>query len=187
VAPTSAEQAPPPVSLQADPGPPISYAPAGRGVSAEFYRRNRNVALVGKVLTALAPILFTVAVVKAANDNLDTYTDSTEFVALALSSFFAGTAGRTTWAGADLKMTNRLDESGVRIRRGAAIASMVAASLSCIPYVTYAAAPATWIAGSIASARIRDAHDQLGPQAALVAPYSMPTKRGFSAGFTLKF
>jgi hypothetical protein len=177
-------QAPAPAPLQAYPGPPVTYVPVGRGVREDVYRRNRNAAIVGKVLTAIAPILFMTAVVKATDEDVDNYSDST--LALAASALVIGTAGRITWAAADLKMTNRFDDNGVRIRRGAAITSTVTASLSWIPYVNFVATPATWVAGSIASARIREAHGQVGPQVALI-PYSLQTKRGFSAGFTLKF
>jgi len=188
VAPAAAVQAPPPgpvQPVQAAPGQPIGYWPVARGVSEDMYRRNRSWAIAGKVLTAIAPILFMTAV--AAAWDYETPSDSSEAVALAASALVVGTAGRVTWAACDLRLSNHFDRGGVRIRRGAAITATVAASLSWIPYVNFVATPATWIAGGIASARIRDAHDQTSPMAASVMPYSMHSKRGFTTGFTLKF
>lgn len=184
-APPAPLQAPPPGPMQAVPGQPIGYWPVARPVNEDMYRRNRGFAIAGKVLTAIAPVLFMSAI--AAAWDYDTATDSPEAVALAVGALFVGTAGRVTWAGCDMKLTKHFNENGVRVRRGAAITSTVAASLSWIPYVNFVATPATWIAGSIASARIRDAHDQTSPMAASVMPYSLHTKRGFTTGFTMKF
>jgi hypothetical protein len=60
------------------------------------------------------------------------------------------------WSIADLRATNRFNDRGVPVRRGAAIASLVG---------SFTLAPITWIGGPIASARLRNAHHETGTAA----------------------
>ncbi len=180
VAPALTVQAPLPVY-----GAPPSATPdvrPGSRIDPSDYRRNRTVAIVGKVLTVAAAALFIPYAVAASNAN-----DASDVAGFGVAWYLIGAAGRLTWAGADLKMTNMMRDEGANIRRGPAIASMVLASASLVPYLNLVATPGTWIVGSIASSRIRTAREDIGLSQMTLVPPMAHGIRGFSTGVTLKF
>ncbi len=134
------------------------------------------------MLTVVAAALF-IPYAVAANDanSID------DVAAFGAAWYLIGAAGRLTWAGADLKMTNMMRDDGSDIRRGPAIASMVLAAGSLVPYVNLVATPGTWIAGSMASSNIRAARDEIGVAQMTLTPPMTAGIRGLSMGVTLKF
>lgn len=116
---------------------------------ARWIRTNRRIAAAGKALTVAGRIAVIATVIAGAQP----FEDPEYWAALGV----AGT-GELMWSIADLRATNRLNDRGARLRRGAAITSMIGA-------VTLA--PLTWIAGPIASARIRATHADLVPTSSM--------------------
>ena len=156
---------------QVDPfEPPYAFGLSPATVSwsdhdARFLRRNRRVAAAGKVLTVVGRI-----------SALSLSIAGTTFRDPAYWAFVgASVAGELTWSSADLRATKRLEGSGLHLRRGAAVAAVVGAVLL---------APLTWIAGPIASARIREARGDL-KELGFTARGAPLDVRG--AGFVLKF
>jgi len=184
--PVTAAPAPiaqPPAPVYGTP-PAVAAAPEARAyrIDPSDYSRNRTVAIVGKVLTVAAAALFIPYVVAVSNAN-----NAGDVAGFAVAWYVTGAAGRLTWAGADLKMTNMMRREGAPIRRGAAIASMILASASVVPYLNLVGTPGTWIAGSMASSRIRGANDEMGVAQMTLMPPMAHGIRGFSTGVTLKF
>jgi hypothetical protein len=157
-------------------------------VPASFYRRNRAIAAVGKALTALSPVLWIAWGASVRNSFWDDGSNVGE-PGLVVAAWGTGLIGRLMWAGADLKMTNQIEAHGGRIRRGAAIASMVFASVSVIPYVNLIATPATWVSGAVASAKIRNGKDDMGLTQASALPVTFPVHgtHGWTTRYTLRF
>jgi hypothetical protein len=148
------------------PGPQASAAlrsaPSWSVERESWYRRNRVITITGKVAAVVGVVtLFTGA-----------FMDNVGALASGATLEYGGLA---TWAGCDLKATNRFRSWGYRIRKPAAIVSVIG---------VFAGTPATIVAGSIQSARIRELHgDILGA----VAPPPSESLRMTGAGFRLSF
>ncbi len=131
-----------------------------------WFRTNRRIATAGKVITVAGRI----AVLAVVIAGVGTFEDP-EYWATASVAF----TGELMWSIADLRATNRIASRGIHIRSGAAIASLVGALVF---------APITWIAGPMASARLRHAHDDLARMPGQASTRSLDVK---GAGLTLKF
>lgn len=105
----------------------------------DAFERNRRFAMAGKILTVVGRLV-TVGALIADNEAGSPY----------WGLMGVATAGELMWSGSDLRATNQLRERGYRLRKGAAIASVVGAVV--FP-------PLTWIAGSIQSSRLREARE----------------------------
>ncbi len=180
--PAAVLQVAPPVPVYPGPTAEASYPQPASAISPSDYRRNRGIAIAGKVLTVVAAALFIPYAVA-----LDNAEEASDVAGLAAAWYLIGAAGRLTWAGADLRMTNMMRDRGANIGRGPAIASMVFAGASLIPYLNLVGTPGTWIAGSIASGNIRAARDDLGVAQVSLTPPTAQGVRGFSTGVTLRF
>jgi hypothetical protein len=123
------------------------------------YDRNRLFATLGKVLTVVGRIS---AVSLAAAGYAPQW----------LAGAAVATTGELMWSISELVETNRFQARHFRVRRAAPITAVVGA---------FTLAPITWIAGPVASARLRDLHrDVMG----------FPVARGpqvWGAGLTLQF
>jgi len=117
----------------------LPSAPSWDAERESWYRRNRAIAVSGKVATVVGvAMLFTGAVV----DN----------IGVLASGATLEYGGLATWAGCDLKATNRFRGWGYRIRKPAAIVSLIG---------VFVVTPATLVAGSMQSARIRQLHGDI--------------------------
>jgi len=140
----------------------LPSAPSWNAERESWYRRNRAITVTGKVAAvAGVAMLFTGAVI----DN----------VGLLISGATFEYGGLAAWAGCDLKATNRFRSWGYRIRKPAAIVSVIGIFLGT---------PATLVAGSLQSARIRELH---GDIVRGTPPPSATSLRTLGAGFELSF
>jgi hypothetical protein len=122
--------------------PDTSAPPNAMGWNAEresWYRRNRAITITGKVATIAGVVMvFTGAFV----DNMG----------VLASGAVVEYGGLAAWAGCDLKATNRFRSWGYRLRKPAAIVSVIG---------VFFGTPATIVAGSLQSARIRELHGDI--------------------------
>lgn len=152
--------APPPNALT------TSLSARWSAADESWLHTNRRIAIAGKVLTVVGRVTAIASVIAGAQ----LLEDPEYWAALGV----AGT-GELMWSIADLRAINRLDAAGLRVRRGAAITSVIG-SLTL--------APLTWIAGPIASARIRAAHADLLPTSSMNPPPALSVR---GASLTIRF
>lgn len=142
----------------------VSAAARAMGWNAEreaWYRRNRAITITGKVAAVAGVVMvFTGA-----------FADN---VGVLASGAVVEYGGLAAWAGCDLKATRRFRSWGYRLRKPAAIVSVIG---------VFVGTPATLVAGPLQSARIRQLH---GDIVGAVAP---PTEvvRMTGAGVRLSF
>lgn len=144
----------------------VRSTPAWSHADERWFRTNRRIATTGKVLTVVGRI----AVIATLAAGAEPFSDPEYWGALSVAS-----TGELMWSIADLRALNRLVDRGAPARRGAGITSLVGA-------VTLA--PLTWIAGPIASARIRAAHADLIPASSMNAPPAVSVR---GASLTVRF
>jgi hypothetical protein len=101
-----------------------------------WYKRNRRIAIVGKVLTVLG-LTLVVSQVRSRHQGLVLGGLGTQYL------------GQLIWSAAELRGANELRRRGFRLSNTAAIVALCGALL---------VSPLTWIAGPIESAQIRQAH-----------------------------
>jgi hypothetical protein len=118
-------------------GPPMG--PRWSGADEVWLRRNRRIAIVGKVLTVLG-VSLVASQLQRGN------------ASIVISGLGAQYLGQLTWSAAELRAAKHMRRRGFRISKAPAIAAMCGALLL---------SPVTWIAGPIQSAQVRRAHREL--------------------------
>jgi hypothetical protein len=124
-----------------------------------WYRRNRGIAIAGKVSTIIG---LTTYITSAVLGNLGSL----------ISGYVLAYGGMLTWSGSDLRATNRFRSWGFRLRKAAAVVSVVG---------VFTAIPFTVVAGSLQSARIREVHREA------IGGTLSPSARVLGAGLGLQF